>query len=106
MDFKEGCIAVGISIYVKTVYFVQYKVKHAGLCVPPKCIPIEECGDACKEFVEGDLLEQSIQPLEVGTKPKTIDPCNWEPVEDPTPAQDDSEDDKKKDDHKRKRNLF
>ncbi|PKM51892.1 MAG: hypothetical protein CVV02_04585 [Firmicutes bacterium HGW-Firmicutes-7] len=60
---------------------------HAGLCVPPKCIAIEEAGDACKEFVEGDLLEQSIQPLEVCAKPKTIDPCDFEPVEDPTPTE-------------------
>lgn len=88
LDFCAGCVAIGISIYLKSVYFVQYRVKHAGLCVPPKCIPIEECGDACKDFVEGDLLEQSIQPLEVCTKPKTISPC-YEPVEDPTPSEED-----------------
>ena len=106
MDFNDGCIAVGISIYLKTVYFVQYKLKHAGLCVPPKCIPIEECGDACKDFVEGDLLEQSIQPLEVCTRPKTIRPCDFEPVEDPTPAEDAQDEDKDKEDHRRRRNLF
>lgn len=85
LDLVSGCMAVGLTIYLKSVYFVQYKIKHAGLCVPPKCIPIEEAADVCKEFVEGDLLEQSIQPLEVCTKPKTIS-CGFESVEDPTPA--------------------
>jgi len=32
------------------------------------------------------LLEQSIQPLELCTRPKTIKPCCYDPVEDPTPA--------------------
>lgn len=99
LDFQDGCIAVGLSIYLKTVYFVQYKIKHAGLCVPPKCLAIEECGDACKEFVEGDLLEQSIQPLEVCTKPKTINSKDFEPVEDPTPADEEAAEDRPK--HKR-----
>lgn len=99
LDFSAGCIAIGISIYLKTVYFVQYKIKHAGLCVPPKCIPIEECGDACKDFVEGDLLEQSIQPLEVCAKPKTISPC-FEEVEDPTPSEEDDKDHHRKGRHR------
>lgn len=96
IDLSCRCIAVGISIYLKSVYFVQYKIKHAGLCVPPKCIAIEAAEDACKEFVEGDLLEQSIQPLEVCVRPKTFNPCDQEPVVDPTPAQEPEETHKKR----------
>ncbi len=81
-------MAVGLTLYLKTIYFIQYKIKHAGLCVPPKCVPINPCEDnACLDFVEGDLLEQSIQPLELCTRPKTITPC-YEEVEDPTPTED------------------
>lgn len=88
LDYANGVIAAGISIYLKSVYFVQYKIEHAGLCVPPKCVPIGDIAeDACKDFVEGDLLEQSIQPLEVCQRPKSFNPCAKAPVEDPTPAE-------------------
>ncbi len=33
IDFTSGCIAVGLTIYLKSVYFVQYKIKHAGAWV-------------------------------------------------------------------------
>lgn len=67
--------------------FVYAILQQGGLCVPPKCIPINPCEqNPCLEFVEGDLLEQSIQPLELCTRPKTIKPCCYDPVEDPTPA--------------------
>jgi hypothetical protein len=72
-------------LYLKTIYFVQYKVRHAGLCVPPKCVAIEDVvEDACLKFVEGDLLEQSIQPLEICQKPKSFK--HSAPVVDPTPG--------------------
>lgn len=65
---------------------------HSGLCVPPKCVPIApDVEDACKTFVEGDLLEQSIQPLELCQEPKSFESCHHgcgcnEAVEDPTPS--------------------
>lgn len=84
-DFEEGLAAIGITLYLKTVYFVQYKIKHAGLCVPPKCLPVDDVvDDACLKFVEGDLLEQSVQPLELCQKPKSFKKSF--PVEDPTPS--------------------
>lgn len=69
----DGIIAVGLTLYLKVIYFVQYKVPHAGLIVPPKfeAIGAREQND-CLMFVEGDLLEQSIRPLEVGVSSKTI----------------------------------
>lgn len=84
-DLSLGVLAVGLSIYLKSVYFVQYKLNHAGLCIPPKCVPIEAAEDACRVFVEGNLLEQSIQPLEVCERPRTI-PRDVIPVVDPTPT--------------------
>lgn len=69
----EDCLAIGLTLYFKSVYFVQYKVKHEGLCVPPKCLAVSgQEESSCKVFCEGDLLEQSIQPLEVCEAPKSI----------------------------------
>ncbi len=71
----ENCFAIGLTLYIKSVYFVQYKFQHAGLTIPPKLSPIaEEEDNRCLEFVVGDLLEPSIQPLEVGTDAKTVRP--------------------------------
>lgn len=87
LDVDSLSAAIGLTIYIKSVYFVQYKIPHKGLCVPPKCIPVDiEPENACLDFVEGDLLEQSIQPLELCCKPKTIKHGFCE-VEDPTPAE-------------------
>ena len=76
----DGVMAIGLTLYIKVIYLIQYKVPHAGLVVPPKfeAIGAREQND-CLEFVEGDLLEQSIQPLEVGVRPKTIRRPNRRP---------------------------
>lgn len=71
----ESCLAIGITLYIKSVYFVQYKFQHAGLTIPPKLSPVQDEEDnSCLEFVCGDLLEPSIQPLSVGTDAKTTKP--------------------------------
>ncbi len=77
----ECSFAVGLTLYFKVIYFIQYKFQHAGLTVPPKLSPIQEEEDnSCLDFVCGDLLEASIQPLEVGTDARTLggrdDKCN------------------------------
>jgi hypothetical protein len=86
LDLMSGVMAVGLSIYLKSVYYVQYKIRHAGLCVPPKCAAAEEAANLCKDFVEGDLLEQSIQPLEVCERPRSFNLRDFDSVEDPTPS--------------------
>ncbi|ONI46278.1 hypothetical protein AN642_00685 [Epulopiscium sp. SCG-B10WGA-EpuloA2] len=66
-------IAIGLTLYFKVVYFVQYKFNHEGLCVPPKFTTVATSSEnsSCKAFVEGDLLEQSILPLSVCVEPKS-----------------------------------
>lgn len=60
----RGHLAIGLTIYIKVVYFIQYKIPHDGLAVPPKCDPcVDDPGNDCRDFVEGDLLEQNILPL-------------------------------------------
>lgn len=70
-------IAIGLTLYIKSIYFVQYKFRHEGLTVPPKLTPVdEEENNNCLDFVCGDLLEASIRPLEVGEDAKSINNCN------------------------------
>lgn len=67
-DMDRGIIAMGLTIYLKVVYFVQYKMPHLGMAVPPKCEPTSIVPEnSCKDFVDGDLLELNICPL-------TLDP--------------------------------
>ena len=66
-------LAIGLTLYIKSIYFVQYKFRHEGLTVPPKLTPVEEEeNNNCLDFVCGDLLEASIRPLEVGENAKSI----------------------------------
>ncbi|OON96821.1 MAG: hypothetical protein ATN31_01640 [Candidatus Epulonipiscioides saccharophilum] len=66
-------LAIGLTLYFKVVYFVQYKFNHEGLCVPPKFTTVAGSIEtkSCLQFVEGDLLEQSILPLSVCVEPKS-----------------------------------
>ena len=70
-------LAIGLTLYIKSIYFVQYRFKHEGLTVPPKLTPVDEQqNNNCLDFVCGDLLEASIRPLEVGEDAKSINNCN------------------------------
>lgn len=73
----EDCFAIGLTLFVKSIYFVQYRFQHEGVSVPPKLSPVAETSNnSCLDFVCGDLLETTIQPLEVGRESKTIrDDC-------------------------------
>ncbi|MEG0013962.1 MAG: hypothetical protein RR324_04455 [Cellulosilyticaceae bacterium] len=69
----EECFAIGLTLYFKVVYFVQYKVKHEGICVPPKISAVGNTeSSSCIEFCHGDLLEQTIKPLNTCVEPKTL----------------------------------
>lgn len=80
---NEDCFAIGLTLYIKAIYFVQYKFKHEGLTIPPKLSPMDENkNNSCLDFVCGDLLEASIQPLEVGKNAKTLTCSNSNVTED------------------------
>lgn len=71
---EEDCFAIGLTLYIKALYFVQYKFNHEGLCVPPKFLASKSTEEStCKVFCKGDLLEQSIKPLDVCVRPKTLE---------------------------------
>ena len=70
----DDCLAIGLTLYIKSIYFVQYKFKHEGLCVPPKYGTTAGTeANSCLEFVNGDLMEQSIKPLSVCVEPKSFE---------------------------------
>ena len=64
-DSEDGVIALGLTIYLKSIYFVQYRMQHEGLAVPPKCAAVIDQCDVCKDFVEGDLLSLNITPIDL-----------------------------------------
>ena len=64
-DSEDGVIALGLTIYLKSIYFVQYRMQHEGLAVPPKCAAVIDQCDVCKDFVEGDLLSLNITPMDL-----------------------------------------
>ena len=70
---NDECFAIGLTLYIKSIYFVQYKFKHEGLTVPPKLSPAQDENNDCLDFVCGDLLETSIRPLSVGRDAKTTE---------------------------------
>ena len=76
VGYDEECFAIGLTLYIKSIYFIQYKFKHEGLTVPPKLSPVEEQNNDCLDFVCGDLLEPSIRPLSVGLDAKSTEEGN------------------------------
>lgn len=68
-DSEDGVIALGLTIYLKSIYFVQYRVPHEGLAVPPKCAAMMDQCDACKDFIEGELLSMDVRPLDFNNCP-------------------------------------
>lgn len=65
-DITEPSITVGVTLYVKSVYFSQYLVPHNGRAIVPKGSIIPDDDTICMDFVCGELLDYEIKPLELG----------------------------------------
>lgn len=63
----DACLnqmALGLTLYLRSIYFTQYKLSHQGLAIPPKAVPVEDDEtDACQDFVDGALLAPQICPV-------------------------------------------
>ena len=56
-------MALGLTLYLRSMYFTEFRIAHQGLAVPPKASPVEEDRtDACQDFVDGALLTPQICP--------------------------------------------
>ena len=64
-DTDTPSLTIGISVYVKSVYFSQYLVPHNGRAVVPKGNIIPDEDTICMDFVAGELLDYEIKPLEL-----------------------------------------
>ncbi len=62
-DAASNQIALGLTLYIRSVYFTEYRIPHQGISIPPKAVPVEEDQtDACQDFVDGALLTPQICP--------------------------------------------
>lgn len=65
-DANRNTITVGVTFILQSLYFSGYRVKSEGKIQTPKgCIVGPEDTD-CIKFVEGDLLNLAIKPLDLG----------------------------------------
>lgn len=64
-DTSTPSLTIGISVYVKSVYFSQYLLPHNGRAVVPKGNIIPDEDSLCLDFVSGELLDYEIKPLEL-----------------------------------------
>lgn len=64
-DTDTPSLTIGISVYVKSVYFSQYLVPHNGRAAVPKGSIIPDEDTICMDFVSGELLDYEIKPLEL-----------------------------------------
>ncbi len=62
-DAALNQIALGLTLYIRSIYFTEYRIPHQGISIPPKATPVEEDQtDACQDFVDGALLSPQVCP--------------------------------------------
>lgn len=64
-DPTTGEASMGLTIYLKSIYYSQYLIPHNGRAVVPKGSLIPQEDSVCMEFVSGSLLDREIKPLEL-----------------------------------------
>lgn len=65
-DEEESTITVGLTLILQSLYFDGYKVANAGKIRTPKGSISTPEDTACQTFVEGELLDLEIRPLQIG----------------------------------------
>lgn len=83
VDNADHTLTIGLTLVLQSIYFSQYKLRHDGKAFIPKGNLSSEEDTLCMEFVEGDLLDKNIKPLELGypkceekNKKSTDDGCD------------------------------
>ncbi len=61
----DATVTMGISLYVKSIYYSQYLFSHHGKVSVPKAELTAPTTTVCMDFVCGSLLDRSIKPLEL-----------------------------------------
>ena len=65
-DSASDAITIGLTLYVKSIYYSQYLIPHGGKAIVPKASIQPGEDTVCMDFVCGDLLDLDIKPLELG----------------------------------------
>lgn len=65
LDVAGDTATIGLSVYLHSIYFNAYKLCHNGKAKVPKANISTEEDSLCMAFVEGDLLNMNIKPLEL-----------------------------------------
>lgn len=75
-DIGDSSITIGLTLIVKSVYFVQYQLPHNGKAIVSKGQLTTSEESACMSFVSGSLLDRNIKPLEFCNPGDSKEPCN------------------------------
>lgn len=65
LDVDDNTITIGLSLYLQSIYYIPYKLCHNGKAKAPKASMSSNDDSLCMAFVEGDLLNMNIKPLEL-----------------------------------------
>lgn len=76
LDKGTNTIVVGLTLIFQSLYFAGYRIPSLGKIKTPKGSVLTPEDTECKKFVDGDLLDLAIKPLELGP------PCYEEELKD------------------------
>ncbi len=65
LDVDDNTVTIGLSLYLQSIYYIPYKLCHNGKSKAPKASMSSDEDSLCMSFVEGDLLNMNIKPLEL-----------------------------------------
>lgn len=65
-DAEADTVTVGLTLVLQSLYFAGYRVASEGKINTPKGSLVPEEDSDCLVFVEGDLLNLAIKPLDLG----------------------------------------
>lgn len=74
LDIVDGTITVGLTLILNSIYFTHYQLPHNGKAIISKGSTSQTEDSLCLDFVNGNLLDRSIKPLE------TCDPLSQKQV--------------------------
>lgn len=66
LDVEDSSATIGLTLYVLSLYYAQYGFTGATRSEVPKVSLIPDEDSLCQDFVDGDLLNLAIKPLELG----------------------------------------
>ena len=76
LDVVAGTITVGLTLIVKSIYFTQYQLPHNGKAIISKGSTSQSEDSLCLDFVNGNLLDRNIKPIEICNPMDQKQNCN------------------------------